>query len=132
MHSTCTRKPTESHQTLPSPCVILKAIRAGVGWVWLARLLYRTSDEHIGLRGWQNNQAFHSGLCYPKLQDKIRNEAWVRGQIIASFCPVELNLHTMCNGLRSLHISVMLVLVHSSGFKIPASYRTCSIVCIIH
>ena len=22
----------------PSPCVILKAIRAGVGWVWLARL----------------------------------------------------------------------------------------------
>ena len=38
MHSTCTRKPTESHQTLPSLCVILKAIRAGVGWVWLARL----------------------------------------------------------------------------------------------
>ena len=38
MHSTCTRKPTESHQTLPSPGVILKAIRAGVGWVWLARL----------------------------------------------------------------------------------------------
>ena len=22
-----------------SPCVILKAIRAGVGWVWLARLV---------------------------------------------------------------------------------------------
>ena len=39
MHSTCTRKPTESHQTLPSPCMILKAICAGVGWVWLARLL---------------------------------------------------------------------------------------------
>ena len=39
MHSTCTRKPTESHQTLPSPCVILKAIRAGVGWVWLVRLV---------------------------------------------------------------------------------------------
>ena len=34
----CTRKPTESHQTLPSSCVILKAILAGVGWVWLARL----------------------------------------------------------------------------------------------
>ena len=28
-----------THQTLPSPCVILKAIRAGVGWVWLARLM---------------------------------------------------------------------------------------------
>ena len=30
--------PAESHQTLPSPCVTLKAIRAGVGWVWLTRL----------------------------------------------------------------------------------------------
>ena len=39
IHSTCTRKPTESHQIPPSLCVILKAIRAGVGWVWLARLI---------------------------------------------------------------------------------------------
>ena len=38
MHSTCTWKPTECHQTLPSPCMILKAICTGVGCVWLARL----------------------------------------------------------------------------------------------
>ena len=37
MHSTCIPKPTESHQTLPSPCVIPKAIRAGGDWVWLVR-----------------------------------------------------------------------------------------------
>ena len=35
-HSTWKR--TKSHQTLPSPFVILEAICAGVGWVWLARL----------------------------------------------------------------------------------------------
>ena len=41
MHSTCTQKLacTESRQTLPSLCVILKAIRAGVGWVWLVKNL---------------------------------------------------------------------------------------------
>ena len=41
MHSTSTRKPRKStnhHQTLPSPCVILKPISTGVGWVWLVRL----------------------------------------------------------------------------------------------
>ena len=43
LHSTCTWKPTKHHQTLPSPCVILKVIRAGVGWVWLARLEIETS-----------------------------------------------------------------------------------------
>ena len=34
-----TQKPTERHQILPSPCAILKVIHAGVGWVWLARLM---------------------------------------------------------------------------------------------
>ena len=42
MHSTCIPKPTESHQTLPSPCVIPKAIRAGGDWVWLARVVWIT------------------------------------------------------------------------------------------
>ena len=37
--------PSEHHQGLPSPCVILKAIRAGVGWVWLVRLGTRLGGE---------------------------------------------------------------------------------------
>ena len=32
-----TQKPTK--QALPSPCVILKVIHAGVCWIWLARLM---------------------------------------------------------------------------------------------
>ena len=35
MHSTCTWKPTERHQTLPSLCVILKVIYPGQGWLGL-------------------------------------------------------------------------------------------------
>ena len=38
MHFMYTRKPAECHRTLSSPCMILKVIRAGVGWVWLVRL----------------------------------------------------------------------------------------------
>ena len=34
-----TQKPTECHQTLPSPCVILKVIHTRIGWVWLAILV---------------------------------------------------------------------------------------------
>ena len=34
-----TQEPTESHQALSSPCMILKVICTGVGWVWLARLV---------------------------------------------------------------------------------------------
>ena len=32
------------HKTLPSSCMILKVIRAGAGWVWLARLITCTCD----------------------------------------------------------------------------------------
>ena len=64
-----TWKPTESHQALPSlcmilkviyaaigwvsPCMILKVICAAIGWVWLARLevgvpaMYRLLTHHL-------------------------------------------------------------------------------------
>ena len=47
MHSTGTPKPTARHQTLPSPCVILKAIRTGVGWVRLARLISFVDHHYV-------------------------------------------------------------------------------------
>ena len=46
IQSSCTWKPTDCHQTLPSLCVMLKVIHTGVGWVWVTRLHFNASHCH--------------------------------------------------------------------------------------
>ena len=77
VNSTCTRKLTESHQTLPSLCVILKAIHAGVGWVWLARLGFSSfvASTSFLIKG---SESRLQGYTVVYVWKEVGKEEWVR------------------------------------------------------
>ena len=76
--------------SLPSPCVILKAIRAGVCWVWLVRLVVETNGkldvpftaeevEHALSRLKRRKAAGPEGLMVEHLQEAGSEvQVWLR------------------------------------------------------